>query len=142
MKASIFSTILLIALAVGLAACVENEGPVMMSATQVQTEIARIRLASANITRSWLARHRSHIYRMALIEGAGAFNEYDYIDLNAGVFTSYILGHDMDITDFEVARNTARFLANLWFYENGAEGMMNKRLVRGRDRTWDRRRNG
>jgi hypothetical protein len=97
--------ILFIAIAVLLGAC----------ATQPntdQTQLSQIKATSQLVATHWIARHPQHIYCMCLLEGLGAFTDFTHLDeLDAGTFTSYIIGHDMDITDFEAARETGRFLA-------------------------------
>jgi hypothetical protein len=84
-------------------------------------ELSQVRIESARETRVWLSHHNAFIYRMCLLEGVGVFLDYEYIDLDAGIFTSYILGHDMDITDYDAPRQAGRFLADVWFYNNAAE---------------------
>ncbi len=91
-----------------------------MSDSQVKQELARIRQSTAVATRRWLARHPGRPYRWAVLAGSGAFTDYTHIDLSAGLFASYIISHDPD-TDWEVAKQTGKFLQELWFYEqNGA----------------------
>jgi hypothetical protein len=85
-------------------------------------ELSQVRIESARETRVWLSHHNAQIYRMCLLEGVGVFLDYEHIDLDAGLFTSYILGHDMDITDYDAARQSGRFLADVWFYNNTLEG--------------------
>jgi hypothetical protein len=84
-------------------------------------DLSKVRIESARETRVWLAHHNAFIYRMCLLEGVGVFLDYQYIDLDAGLFTSYILGHDMDITDYDAARQAGRFLADVWFYNSAYE---------------------
>ncbi len=103
----------------GLSGCLTSEST-MMSDSQVKQELARIRQSTAVATRRWLARHPGRPYRWAVLAGSGAFTDYTHIDLSAGLFASYIISHDPD-TDWEVAKQTGKFLQELWFYEqNGA----------------------
>jgi hypothetical protein len=87
----------------------------------MNAELSQVRTESARETRVWLAHHDSQIYRMCLLEGVGVFLDYEHIALDAGLFTSYILGHDMDITDYDAARQAGHFLADVWFYNNTLE---------------------
>src|SRR5271165_359134 len=103
---------ILIIAALALSAC----------ATQPDTDpqLAKIRATSQLVTSHWIAHHPAHIYQMCLLEGLGAFMDFTHLEyLDAGTFTSYIIGHDMDIDDLEAARETGRFLAEVCSMDMG-----------------------
>jgi hypothetical protein len=104
-----------------------------MSDATVKQQMTQITQSTAKATRQWLALHPGRTYRLAVLNGSKLFLTYTHIALSENLFASSILYQALD-TDWNVAKQTAAFLNELWFYErhhNFSRSLVSRAIVQG-----------
>ena len=107
--------------------------PTRMSDVKVKQQLTQITQSTAKATRQWLALHPGQAYRLAVLDGSTAFLTYTHIALNENLFASSVMSQALD-TDWKVAKQTAAFLNQLWFYErhhNFSRSLVSRAIVQG-----------